>query len=115
MQVQDYCRTCPVCQTAKATHKKQLGLHKPLHIPQWAGQSVSLDFIVDLPRCSRPTVFRPVTAALSRASYRPIMLLNTEYRLLTKVLDMRLGPALVSAVGPHQNVSLLMGGGLVTT
>eukprot|EP00955_Chlamydomonas_euryale_P071520 361098-Chlamydomonas_euryale.AAC.1 len=40
MQVQDYCRTCPVCQAAKATHKKQLGLHKPLDIPQWAGQSV---------------------------------------------------------------------------
>jgi len=53
MQVQDYCRTCPVCQAAKSTSQKQLGLHQPLAIPEWIGQSVSMDFIVELPRSIR--------------------------------------------------------------
>eukprot|EP00955_Chlamydomonas_euryale_P030497 321032-Chlamydomonas_euryale.AAC.1 len=53
MHVQDYCRTCPVCQAAKPTSQRQLGLHQPLAIPKWIGQLVSMDFIVELPRSTR--------------------------------------------------------------
>ena len=40
------------------------------------------------------------------ANYRPITLLNTDYRLLAKVLAARLGPALQSLIGPEQSAFL---------
>eukprot|EP00955_Chlamydomonas_euryale_P023304 245950-Chlamydomonas_euryale.AAC.1 len=39
---------------------------------------------------------KPGGERLSCSAYRPITLLNTEYRLLTKMLATRLGPALAS-------------------
>ena len=40
------------------------------------------------------------------ANYRPITLLNTDYRLLAKVLAARLGPALGGVIGPEQSAFL---------
>ena len=40
------------------------------------------------------------------ANYRPITLLNTDYRLLAKVLAARLGPVLGSVIGPEQSAFL---------
>ena len=40
------------------------------------------------------------------ANYRPITLLNTDYRLLAKVLAIRWGPALGKAIGPEQTAFL---------
>jgi hypothetical protein len=36
------------------------------------------------------------------SNYRPITLLNTDYRLMTKVLALRLAPVLASVIGPEQ-------------
>jgi len=49
---------------------------------------------------------KPGGDPLQPAAYRPITLLNTEYRLLAKVLASRLGAALNPAVGPHQTAFL---------
>ncbi len=40
------------------------------------------------------------------SSYRPITLLNTDYRCLAKALSTRLSPALGSAIGPEQSAYL---------
>jgi hypothetical protein len=49
-EVEDYCRSCPSCQTIKPSQRKQMGLHKPLQIPGHPGHSASMDLIVGLPR-----------------------------------------------------------------
>ncbi|KAG1664303.1 hypothetical protein FOA52_005701 [Chlamydomonas sp. UWO 241] len=49
-EVEDYCRSCPSCQTIKPSQQKQMGLHKPLQLPDQPGQSASMDLIVGLPR-----------------------------------------------------------------
>jgi hypothetical protein len=46
-------------------------------------------------------IFKGGDAALA-ANYRPITLLNTDYRLMAKVLATCLGPVLDSAIGPEQ-------------
>ena len=42
----------------------------------------------------------------SPANYRPITLLNTDYRLLSKVLANRLGSCLPGLIGPEQTAFL---------
>ena len=44
--------------------------------------------------------------AASPGNYRPIMLLNTDYRLLAKVLNARLAPVLARTLGPEQSAFL---------
>ena len=41
-----------------------------------------------------------------RSNYRPITLLNTDYRLLTKILALRLGPILHKHIAPEQTAFL---------
>jgi hypothetical protein len=41
------------------------------------------------------------------ANYRPICLLNTDHRLVAKILADRLGPLLEAAIGPEQSTFLL--------
>ncbi len=40
------------------------------------------------------------------ANYRPITLLSTDYRLMTKVLATRMAPVLATVIGPHQTAFL---------
>ena len=40
------------------------------------------------------------------ANYRPITLLNSDYRLMTKILATRLSPVLAAAIGPEQTAFL---------
>ena len=44
--------------------------------------------------------------AAQPGNYRPITLLNTDYRLLAKILNSRLTPALAQALGPEQTAFL---------
>jgi hypothetical protein len=47
--VEVYCRVCPSCQLNKAKNTKPAGLLQPLDIPGRRWESVSMDFIVELP------------------------------------------------------------------
>lgn len=47
--VQDYCTTCDECLRAKSSRHKPYGLLKQLPIPERPWESISLDFIVELP------------------------------------------------------------------
>ena len=51
-------------------------------------------------------ILKPGADPLAAAGYRPITLLNTDYRLLARVLADRLQPALQSSVSPCQTAFL---------
>jgi hypothetical protein len=41
---------CDTCNRVKAKHQKLAGLLKPLDVPMWKWESISMDFIMGLPR-----------------------------------------------------------------
>ena len=47
--IQEYCSTCDACPRAKPSRHKPYGLLKQLPIPERPWESISLDFIVELP------------------------------------------------------------------
>jgi hypothetical protein len=48
-----YVVECDTCQRVKADHIKPAGLLRPLSIPTWKWEDVSIDFIVGLPLTGR--------------------------------------------------------------
>ena len=40
---------CDICNRVKAKHQRPAGLLKPLDVPQWKWESISMDFINGLP------------------------------------------------------------------
>ena len=48
--VAEYVASCLTCQRVKAEHQRPSGLLKPLSIPEWKWESVSMDFVTGLPR-----------------------------------------------------------------
>lgn len=51
--IRDYIASCPICQKTKASNQLPSGLLQPLEIPARPWQSISMDFIVQLPRTSQ--------------------------------------------------------------
>ncbi|GAU38281.1 hypothetical protein TSUD_119620 [Trifolium subterraneum] len=45
-----YVYACLTCQKSKIEHQKPIGLLKPLNIPEWKWDSISMDFVSGLPR-----------------------------------------------------------------
>jgi hypothetical protein len=41
---------CDTCNRVKAEHQRPAGLLKPLDVPEWKWEGISMDFIVGLPR-----------------------------------------------------------------
>ena len=48
--VSHFVSTGDFCQRNKSTNEKPAGLLQPLHIPEFCWQSVSMDFVTDLPK-----------------------------------------------------------------
>jgi len=46
---EEYVKTCLICQQNRVFNKKQIGLLRPLPIPKGLWESVSMDFMVNLP------------------------------------------------------------------
>ena len=44
---------CDTCNRVKAEHQRPTGLLKPLDVPKWKWESISMDFIVGLPRSQK--------------------------------------------------------------
>ena len=44
---------CDIFNRIKAEHQRPVGLLKPLDVPMWKWESISMDFIVGLPRTSK--------------------------------------------------------------
>jgi len=53
VDIAKYVASCGVCQQVKAEHKKSAGLLKPLEIPEWKWEHITMDFVVGLPRSPR--------------------------------------------------------------
>ena len=51
--VAEYVSKCLTCQKAKAEHQRPSGMLKPLEIPEWKWDSISMDFVCCLPKMSR--------------------------------------------------------------
>jgi hypothetical protein len=48
--IAEFVAQCDTCNRVKAEHQKPAGLLKPLDVPTWKWESISMDFIVGLPR-----------------------------------------------------------------
>ncbi|XP_058726825.1 uncharacterized protein LOC131598218 [Vicia villosa] len=49
-EIAEYVARCPICQQVKIEHQRPGGMLQPLEIPVWKWDSISMDFIVGLPR-----------------------------------------------------------------
>jgi hypothetical protein len=53
VDVSKYVAAYGECQRVKAEHKRHVGLLKPLGIPEWKSEHITMDFLVGLPRSPR--------------------------------------------------------------
>jgi hypothetical protein len=49
----EYLSKCQYCQQLKDEHQHPAGLLQPLHVPEWKWETISLDFIIGLPRTQK--------------------------------------------------------------
>jgi hypothetical protein len=47
-EIAEYVSLCLVCQQVKAEHQQPRGLLKPLEIPVWKWEHVTMDFVIGL-------------------------------------------------------------------
>jgi hypothetical protein len=52
-EIVEYIARCMECQKVKAEHRHPTGLLRPLPIPEWKWQVVTMDFIMGLPRTAK--------------------------------------------------------------
>ena len=48
-----YVASCGICQKVKSEHQRLAGLLKPLEIPMWKCENITMDFVVGLPHSPR--------------------------------------------------------------
>jgi hypothetical protein len=53
VDIAKYVASCFICQKVKAEHQRPAGLLKPLEIPTWKFENITMDFVVRLTRSSR--------------------------------------------------------------
>ncbi|XP_058741055.1 uncharacterized protein LOC131613397 [Vicia villosa] len=71
---------CLTCQKSKVIHQKRVGLMKPLEVPEWKWDSISMDFEIGLPNTSRghDTIWVIVDRLTKSAHFIPI---NISFRV----------------------------------
>nr|KYP43124.1 Retrotransposable element Tf2 [Cajanus cajan] len=52
-EIAEYVAACLTCQKAKVEHQKPSGLMQRIEIPKWKWDSITIDFVVGLPRSAR--------------------------------------------------------------
>ena len=50
-QVDQYVRNCQSCQRSKSSRHTTFGVLRPLTVPEWPWEDISMDFVVGLPEC----------------------------------------------------------------
>ncbi|KAL0554288.1 hypothetical protein IC582_008206 [Cucumis melo] len=69
-EVAEFVSKCLVCQQVKAPRQKPAGLLRPLSVPKWKWENVSMDFITGLPRTVRGfTVIWVVVDRLTKSAH----------------------------------------------
>ncbi|TYK03797.1 pol protein [Cucumis melo var. makuwa] len=69
-EVADFVNRCLVCQQVKALRQRPVGLLQPLSVPGWKWESVSMDFITELPKTLKGyTVIWVVVDRLTKSAH----------------------------------------------
>jgi hypothetical protein len=69
MVIQDFVRTCTVCQGNKGEHLQPGGLLQPLEVPTTVWADVAMDFVEALPKVNGKTVILTVVDRFSKAAH----------------------------------------------
>ena len=79
-EVNEFVYKCLVCQKSKIEHQKPSGVLQPLEIPQWKWDSISMDFVVGLPKTPKnfDSIWVIVDRLTKSAHFIPI---NIKYSL----------------------------------
>jgi hypothetical protein len=74
-----YVAACGVCQRVKAEHKRHAGLLKPLEIPEWKWEHITMDFVVGLPHTPRgkDAIWVVVDRLTKSAHFIPMKMTNS--------------------------------------
>ncbi|KAK4382892.1 Transposon Tf2-12 polyprotein [Sesamum angolense] len=74
--VAEFVPKCMTCQQAKAEHQAPTGKLRPLSIPEWKWENITIDFVVGLPRTLRKhdTIWVIVDRLTKSAHFLPIRL-----------------------------------------
>ena len=69
-----YTMTYLACQLFKAEHQRLEGMLQPLQIPEWKWESISMDFILDIPKTTNryDTIWVIVDRLIKSAHFLPI-------------------------------------------
>ena len=81
--VGEYVTKCIVCQQVKAEHQKPSGLLKPLEIPLWKWECISMDFVEGLPRSKKgnESIWVIVDRLTKSAHFIPVSVHRTANKL----------------------------------
>jgi hypothetical protein len=84
VDVSKYVAACEVCQCVKAEHKRPAGLLKPLEIPEWKWEHITMDFVVGLPRSprGRDAIWVVVDRLTKSAHFIPMKTTNSASELV---------------------------------
>lgn len=67
--VQDFIRSCQVCQQYKVEQLQPAGLLQPLEVPSRVWEDISMDFIEGLPRVNRKSVIFTIVDRFSKYAH----------------------------------------------
>src|SRR6266487_2394414 len=100
--IAQYVQSCLVCQQVKAEHQKPGGLLRPLEIPQWKWEMITMDFVTGLPvvRGGFDSIWVIVDRLTKSAHFLPVKTTYTSEKLAEIYRDeiIRLHGAPVSIV-----------------
>jgi hypothetical protein len=84
VDVSKYVAACEICQRVKAEHKRPVGLLKPLEIPEWKWEHITMDFVVGLPRSprGRDAIWVVVDRLTKSAHFIPMKTTNSASELV---------------------------------
>src|SRR4030043_916053 len=81
--IAEFVYACLVCQKSKIEHQKPLGVLQPLFVPEWKWDSISMDFVVGLPKSSKAfdSIWVIVDRLSKSAHFIPIKITYSMQRL----------------------------------
>ena len=87
--VAEFVSRCLTCQQVKAEHKRPGGLLRPLPVPEWKWERITMDFVVGLPRSRRGSdaIWVIVDRLTKSAHFLPIRTTDSVERLCRRYID----------------------------
>jgi hypothetical protein len=84
VNIAKYLTSVGVCQHVKAKHKRSAGLLKPLEIPEWKWEHITMDFVVGLPRIpwGKDAIWFVVDRLAKSANFIPMKMTNSAEELV---------------------------------